>query len=339
MKTERVLELCQISKYEYYKKLGKQKKPGRKPTTTTPLVNERGVIQEASESVVIDKIINTLLLPETAYGYRAMTYSLQHEGFIINHKKVYRLMDKYQLLGDRHQKAARSYVKYRRVSPKRPLEVLEMDIKFQWVAEHQRYAFILTVIDCFTRKVHFWSVGYSIKQAQVKAAWEYIIVNDLQPAGLLENQLTLELRNDNDTRFAAKSVQKYFEDNHINQVFTHPYTPQENGHIESFHSILGRSLDKKEFATLSDLEKHLNYFYEVYNNVRLHGSIQHLNPNAFLRLWEQKQVIVRPHKKQKHRYEIQLKVPHYMIKQNGEIRQLSDETIEMIGRRTCTLNT
>lgn len=334
MKVERVLELCKLSKYEYYKKLGKKKQPGRKPTTNTLLVNERGDLQQVDESVVIDKIINTLLLPETAYGYRAMTYSLQHEGFIINHKKVYRLMDKYQLLGDRHQKAARTYVKYRRVSPERPLEVLEMDIKFQWVVEFQRYAFILTVIDCFTRKVHYWSVGYSIKQTQIKAAWEHIIVNDLQPEGLIEKKLTLELRNDNDTRFAAKSVQKYFQDNHINQVFTHPYTPQENGHIESFHSILGRSLEKKEFTTLAELEKHLKYFYEIYNNVRLHGSIQHLNPNAFISLYKQKQVIVRPHKKLAHRYEILLKIPHYMIKQNGQVRELSEESKLSLGRRT-----
>jgi putative transposase len=52
-----------------------------------------------------------------------MTSALQHEGFLINHKKVYRLLYKYELLGDRHRKTARTYVKYRRVSPKRPLEV------------------------------------------------------------------------------------------------------------------------------------------------------------------------------------------------------------------------
>lgn len=307
MKVDRVLELCQVSKHEYYKKLGVKKKPGRKPSTTTALVNERGDIHEVDEWVVVDKIIETLMLPETAYGYRAMTYCLQHEGFIINHKKVYRLMNKYQLLGDGCQKATRTYVKYRRVSPKRPLEVLEMDIKFQWVAEFQRYAFILTVVDCFTRKVHYWSVGYSIKQAQIKTAWEHIIVYELQPAGLLENQLTVELRNDNDTRFAAKSVQKYFKDNHINQVFTHPYTPQENGHIESFHSILGRSLEQKEFTSLDELEQHLKYFYDIYNNVRLHGSIQHLSPNAFILLWKQEQVIVKPHKKKAHNMILDLK--------------------------------
>lgn len=60
---------------------------------------------------------------------------------------------------------------------------------------------------------------------------------------MLNQQINVELRNDNDTRFAATLIQQYFKQNHINQVFIHPYTPQENGHIESFHAILERSLD------------------------------------------------------------------------------------------------
>jgi putative transposase len=127
VKLEIVLKLCKLTKYEYYKKLGKRKKAGRKPTCVTSQINGHGDLVEVTEESVIDVIINTLLLPETSYGYRVMTAALQHEGFIVNHKKVYRLMYKCQLLGDRHKRVARSYVKYRQVNPKRPLEVLEMD--------------------------------------------------------------------------------------------------------------------------------------------------------------------------------------------------------------------
>lgn len=127
MKVERVLELSKLTKYAYYKKEGKRKKAGRKPSTTTLKIDVHGEIIEVDELEVLGIIVNTLTLPETTYGYRAMTFALQHEGFIINHKKVYRLMYKYQLLGNKHKKATRTYVKYRRVNPKRPLEVLEMD--------------------------------------------------------------------------------------------------------------------------------------------------------------------------------------------------------------------
>lgn len=110
---------------------------------------------------------------------------------------------------------------------------------------------------------------YSIKQDEVKALWDTIITDYLQANDMLNKQVYIELRNDNDSRFAAKSVQQYFADNHIDQVFTHPYTPQENGHIESFHSILSRSLCDRHFKTIQVLEADLSRFYNSYNNIRL----------------------------------------------------------------------
>ena len=78
----------------------------------------------------------------------------------------------------------------------------------------------------------------------------------LQPAGSLDQGIVLAVRSDIDTQFAAKAVQKYFKDKSIDQVFTHPYTPQENAYIESFHPILSRSLERTTFSTLAELETH-----------------------------------------------------------------------------------
>ena len=66
-----------------------------------------------------------------------------------------------------------------------------MDIKFQWVTQHNRYAFILTVLDTFTRKTLAWTVAYSIKHHQVQALWSKGIVEHRQPAGLLKDGMVL----------------------------------------------------------------------------------------------------------------------------------------------------
>jgi len=187
------------------------------------------------------------------------------------------------------------------------------------VSEHQRYAFILTVIDCFTRFVLAWRVAYSIKQNQVKDIWESIITQYFQPNDLLNQQIRVELRNDNDSRFAAKMVQQYFEQNHIDQVFTHPYTPQENGHIESFHAILSRSVSPNDFKTIGVLEAHLNRFYHTYNNVRLHGSLDRLNPSMFWKCWN-KELIDRI-EKTNHKVRFKLKIPHYELSGNESPRE------------------
>jgi transposase InsO family protein len=317
---KKALSIAGLTKHQYYYK-PKQGKPGRNPSSHVIKMLDKEQSVMISNEVMVDEIISIQLTPELYYGYRAMTRELNMRGYIVNHKKIYRLMDKYHLLQDKSTKAKRRYVKYRSVIPDHPLQYLEMDIKFQWVEEHQRFAFILTVIDCFTRHVLAWTVAYSIKQNQVKQLWNQIINDYLQPNDMLNKKIHVELRNDNDSRFAAKSVQEYFSKNHINQVFTHPYTPQENGHIESFHSILSRSLSVRRFSTIMELETHLITFYNSYNNIRLHGSLDHLPPSLFWRLWNDQLIEIVKLKHNKQRFK--LKIPHYQLSGNGYLREVS----------------
>lgn len=322
------MEICGITKHQYYYESngGKQ---GPKASDHTLRIDDEGKMEYVTNEAVVDQIALTKSDPETDYGYRAMTADLMLKGYIINHKKVYRLMREYHLLRSKLQIKKRKYVRYRRVNPEAPLRILEMDIKFQWVTQHSRYAFILTVLDTFTRRTLGWTVAYSIKHHQVQALWTKVIAEHLQPAGLLQDGIVLELRNDNDTRFAAKAVQKYFEENSIDQVFTHPYTPQENAHIESFHAILSRSLERKEFTTLEELEIHLKRFYTVYNRIRVHGSLDHLPPDLFSKLWSMGQIDRIAQKF--NRVKFKLKIPHYLILGNGNLREVSSLPAQLAG--------
>ncbi len=98
-------------------------------------------------------------------------------------------MEEAGLLKERHKKMDKTYVKYRIATPEGPLEVLEMDVKYVWVTKERRYAFILTVIDTFTRFVLHWQEGFTMKSRQVKQAWEEVIAKYLQPADLLRKQM------------------------------------------------------------------------------------------------------------------------------------------------------
>lgn len=320
LKRDAALALLGLSKHSYYYR-PKPGTKGRKPSTHCQLLQDDGSIVLISNEAVVDEMVKIKSNPETDYGYKAMTAALMLLGYIINHKKVYRLMDHWQLLHEARKKASRLYARYRRVNPTAPLTVMEMDIKFQWVSSHGRYAYILTIIDCFTRKVLHWQVAYSIKKIQVISAWQQVIINYLQPHQMLNKQLTIEVRNDNDSRFAAKEVQQYMADNHLDQVFTHPYTPEENGHIESFHAILGKSLSRKDFSTITDLEVHLYHFYHIYNNVRLHGSLDHLTPVMFWKLWEEGLIESKFQKGKSLRN--RLIVPHYQLLGKGNLRAAS----------------
>lgn len=322
MKRDTALRICEVSKHQYYyQKTGKRQ--GLKPSQTTKRINNDG-LNDISNDVVIDEIKHIHKDPDTEYGYRKMTSQLNIFGYMINHKKVYRLMKESDLLKEKHQKPSKLRVKYRKVFPSQPLEVLEMDIKFVWIEEFKRHAYVLTIIDTFTRVVLHGHVGYSIKKEDVKQVWEHIIVNHLQPNDCLNRNIQIEVRNDNDSRFSAKQIQEYFQENHLNQVITHPYTPQENGHIESFHAILSLKLKHYKFWSIQELEQVIILFYEKYNNKRLHSSICNLPPNIFLECWNKGLVEM---KRDESRYTIKfkIKINHNQISDNTSLKCSSSQ--------------
>jgi len=314
-----VLSITGLSKHQMYYRPSTAKR-GRKPSVST-LKRVGSQVVKLSNEVLIDQIKSFKKNPLSNYGYKKMTIQLLLEGYYINHKKVNRIMKEQGLLFPKAKKASRNYVKYRIVIPERPLQVLEMDIKMVWVTSIRRHAYILTIIDTFTRAVLHWRVGLQMTQHQVKLAWDDVIVNHLQAADLLNQKIDVEVRNDNGPQFAAIMVQKYFKENKLNQVFTHPYTPQENGHIESFHSILAKHLDNFTFWDIQELDQQLMTFYDNYNNARLHGSIAYLWPMLFWEMWDKKMISREVNKNKKVKFK--LKIPYQLISGNKNLREVS----------------
>ncbi|THH37509.1 transposase [Neolewinella litorea] len=156
-----------------------------------------------------------------------------------------------------------------------------------------------------------------MKWTQVRAAWERIIEGLLQEENLLAKGVHIEIRSDNGPQFLAAKLREFFYDNHLCQVFTHPYTPQENGHVESFHSILSRATQGDTFWTLSQLEQRLTIFYEKYNNSRVHTAIAMLPPALFWEAWQQNQVVRSRDKRGRNIFK--LKQPRYLL--SGNLKQ------------------
>lgn len=291
-----------------------------------------GKLIEQDDKEVVRQIEQVRKDPDTNYGYRRMCAALMILGYFINHKKVYRLMKENQMLAKRHKAKGKNFAQYRIVIPQGPLEVIEMDIKYVWIAGTRSHAYILTILDTFTRFVLHWQAGFWMKSGQVKQAWEQVISNHLQPADMLNRGIHVEIRNDNGPQFGAKAIQGFFEKNHLNQVFTHPYTPQENGHIESFHSILSSALENQAFWDLEQLLARLTVFYEKYNNVRLHGSIANLTPALFWELWD-KGLISRKVNEKSKRVTFKLLMPYQQLSGNENLREvpcLNPEALDVL---------
>lgn len=102
---------------------------GIRPSTQS--VNADGELFD--NTVVVQDIEQTLTQEFCCYGYRNMTGELKEKGWIINHKKVYRLMKEYRLLYSkriRPEPFRRNFIRFRSLQPDRPLQYLSMDIKY-----------------------------------------------------------------------------------------------------------------------------------------------------------------------------------------------------------------
>lgn len=316
LKRDTCLEITGMTKNQLYY-ISNGRKPGKKPTIYTkyrnPVTLEQTYIRE-DEMIV--KIVLLKTNPDHANYYKLITKTLQISGYYINHKKVYRIMRTHLLLEDSVGTGSREYVQFRRVVPLRPLEVIEMDIKVVWIDGVRKYAFILCVIDTFTRYILGYKCGYSMKSIHVKELWEYIIATYYQPIGWTNRKIDVEVRTDNGKQFKSKIILDFFKENDINKVFTHPYTPEENAHIESFNKTLSKALKWDTFENLNALEIRLEHFFKCYVNDRSHGSTKGIPPAKFRALFEQDKIEVRVLPKHRVEFSVKVKYQDILLQEN-----------------------
>jgi putative transposase len=92
------------------------------------------------------------------------------------------------------------------------------------------------------------------------------------------------VRSDNGSQFVAKMVREFLAEMKLIQEFTRPATPQQNGHIEAWHSIIERSIcQRMELQDLAHGQMILKEFVEFYNNERIHSGIGYKSPKQYLK--------------------------------------------------------
>ena len=102
----------------------------------------------------------------------------------------------------------------------------------------------------------------------------------------------------------------------MDKVFTHPYTPEENAHVESFNKTLGSALKNDTFNTLKELEVRLEKFYTCYNNERSHSATKGIPPAKFWTLIEQNKIKVIPLPKHRLKFKVEVKYQDILLQEN-----------------------
>lgn len=270
----KVLGIVEIASSSFYY-TPKLTKKGKKKSDSTKL-NDGSFIPNEKVIEYIENILGTEFVD---YGYRKVSHWLRkHKSCIINEKKVYRLMSENQLLNKRYKRSLtkRLWVKELVPKPKASFEYLEFDIKYIWIDGKQRYALLLTVIDVKSR----WVLGYRLKW-KIRKEDVIELFDNIFDRYSLPNKIYV--RNDNGSQFEATMVQEYFKNKNVVQEFCKPATPEQNAHIESYHSIIQKVICSVYcFDDLFEAQQTFSRFVEFYNFKRIHSGINYGSPYEYL---------------------------------------------------------
>lgn len=196
-------------------------RPGARPSQVTMKLDGSLV----DNQLVVISIRQLLDVEFNALGYEYITYELKKE-YLINKKKVYRLMQEHNLLLGKviRPTGKREFVKFKRIEATRPLEYLCWDIKYVWVEGERRNYYLLNVIDVYSRRILDWLFQSSIRQID--------LINLFRRINRSHQLKGVILRNDNGSQFIAHSVRNFLKKSEIKQEFTHVATPEENSYID-----------------------------------------------------------------------------------------------------------
>lgn len=294
----RATRIAEIKRSTYYYRPNGRPK-GKAPSTHTLKMDGRVV----SNKEVVEEIV-TLISPEYHdYGYQIITDLLKRLQYIINHKKVYRLMKEEDLLHPPVVKGKflnKDFIIYTVPPLTEPFTTIEADIKYVFIHEENRNAYLLTFLCTFSRYAISWELDYKMKNEQVNNLADQFLAHPEVMKRLDRKDFKVNLRTDNGPQFIAKMLAKELEEKGISHEFIHPGTPQENGHIESFHNTVTRLVcNRNIFQNIEHARKIFTEFYFQYNNTRVMKSLLTYPPAVFLKLWDKGFIGIKKNKKNK----------------------------------------
>ncbi len=233
-------------------------------------------------STVVEEMEDLLSREFVCYGYKKTARYLNRRGYIINRKKVRRLMAENNLLNHSYNRRKPvTRVVQSIVDVFHPDQVWEFDIKYVWIHGESRNAYLLAMIDCYSREVVGHYLGYHCTGNDVKET----MITAFDQRGL-DNISGIRMRSDNGTQFICNTVENFLSMMNIPHERIHPATPKEDAHIESFNSILEREVIRRfEFETFEETESTMGRFVDFYNNERLHTAIGYITPREMNKKW------------------------------------------------------
>ena len=218
------------------------------------------------------------------YGYRRMTLELRNRGFLVNHKKVQRLM---KVLGlEARIRRKRKYSSYqgevgkkadnliqRQFEASKPMEKCYTDVTEFAIPASGQKLYLSPVLDGFNSEIIAYNLSTSPNLIQVK--------DMLDQAFGEEHYENTILHSDQGWQYQHDFYHRFLEGKGIQPSMSRKGNSPDNGMMESFFGILKSEMFygyEKTFHSLELLEQAIVDYIDYYNSKRIKVKLKGLSP-------------------------------------------------------------
>ena len=218
------------------------------------------------------------------YGYRRIYLELRNRGYLVNHKRVQRLMKVLNLQAKMRQKRKYSSHKgdvgkkaenliQRQFEGSKTMEKCYTDVTEFAIPASTQKLYLSPVLDGFNSEIIAYNLSTSPNLEQVKTMLEQAFTEKHY-----ENTI---LHSDQGWQYQHDSYHQFLESKGIQASMSRKGNSPDNGMMESFFGILKSEMFygyEKSFQSLKQLEQAIVDYIDYYNNKRIKVKLKGLSP-------------------------------------------------------------
>ena len=237
------------------------------------------------DTLLRDQIQQIAVMKNRRYGYRRIQVELWRKGWLINHKRVLRLMREDNLLCVRKKAFVPMTTDSRhewKVWPNLARGMQTTAINQLWVSDItyirllEEFVYLAVILDAHSRRVIGWALEtYLTASVAVQALKMALQTRNPEP-GLIHHS-------DRGVQYACSDYTAILLERGIQISMSRIGNPYDNAKAESFMKTLKcEQLYGESFRDLKQLRRCLHRFIEeIYNRERLHSALSYCSPEEF----------------------------------------------------------
>lgn len=207
------------------------------------------------------------------FGYRRLLIFLRREGFVVNHKRLFRIYREERLMVRKRGGRKRALgTRTPMPVPALPHDLWALDFVSDQLDCGRRFR-ILAIYDVCTRRCLAATADFSLSGKRVVRELDRLIARYGKPRAV---------GSDNGTELTSNAILSWTAETGVDWHYINPGKPVQNAFIESFNGRLrDEFLNETLFTSLAQARATLEEWRRDYNTVRPHSRIDWLTPAAY----------------------------------------------------------